>query len=58
VQTPERVDQAITELPTKIATLVSSDTHVTNPKDQTCNQHMNILNANRKKTGNMQEIKK
>ncbi|CAI6357418.1 unnamed protein product [Macrosiphum euphorbiae] len=49
MQTPEHVDQAITELTTKIAALVSSNTHVIKPKDQTRNLPINILNAIHKK---------
>ncbi|KAL5241013.1 hypothetical protein ACI65C_008423 [Semiaphis heraclei] len=45
MQTTEQVDQAITELTTKIATLVNNNTHVIDPKDQTRNLPINILNA-------------
>ncbi|KAL5241694.1 hypothetical protein ACI65C_009104 [Semiaphis heraclei] len=45
MQTTEQVDQAITELTTKIATLVNNNTHVTDPKDQTHNLPINILNT-------------
>ncbi|KAL5240427.1 hypothetical protein ACI65C_007837 [Semiaphis heraclei] len=45
MQTTEQVDQAITELTTKIATLVNNNTHVTDPKDQTRNLPISILNA-------------
>ncbi|CAI6352987.1 unnamed protein product [Macrosiphum euphorbiae] len=45
MQISEHVNQAITELTTKIAALVGNNTHVTNPKDQTHNLPINILNA-------------
>ncbi|CAI6346674.1 unnamed protein product [Macrosiphum euphorbiae] len=60
MQTPEQVDQAIPKLTTKIAALVSSNTHVTNPKDRTRNLPINILNAihkNRKPRKNWQHTR-
>ncbi|CAI6358543.1 unnamed protein product [Macrosiphum euphorbiae] len=49
MQASEHVDQTITELTTKIAVPVSSNTHVTNPKDQTRNLPINIPNGIHKK---------